>query len=270
VYYDARTKAALSSGHVDQARTAAKAAIRLSKQGLNASPTDLSQQLLLALTYDSMRVVEWQQGDLGEALDWSVRVVAILSSLHEAEPKNVDYNEGYARSLSNRAEVLSDLGDFAAAVEEYDRAIALRPEKSGHYMAFRRAVIAAWRDKRDLSDSELVLAGYTEAANEAERTFRRGELRSPGLYYLAQVYALCARACVGDPKLAQAVRSEKAEHYAAQAVAMLRRDVDTGLFSVPLHRKRFESDRTFDVLRSRPDFQAVVADIDFPADPFTR
>ena len=49
-------------------------------------------------------------------------------------------------------------------------------------------------------------------------------------------------------------------------MASLRRAIDAGFRMVTLLR----TEEDFAPLRSRPDFQALLLDLDFPADPFAR
>jgi hypothetical protein len=51
---------------------------------------------------------------------------------------------------------------------------------------------------------------------------------------------------------------------------MLRQAKSRGILEVPVHRRRFEADRAFERLRSRQDFQSLLADLIFPVLPFDR
>jgi hypothetical protein len=57
-----------------------------------------------------------------------------------------------------------------------------------------------------------------------------------------------------------------AQPYGDRAMAALRRALERGYRNVNLIRK----DPDLNPLRSRPDFQAMLLDLTFPADPFAR
>ena len=258
----------LSIGQPHEARAAAVKGVELHERYARAGPEDRSRVNQLAVAYDLMRSVEWQEGNLEESIRWIDQANEKLRATLHADPKNVASTQLLKMNLSQRAEILSEMHRFPEAVEEYDRAIALCAAKERSYPAFRRAIIAAWREGREPSQSELM--GYSEMAGEAIRRLGTGATQSPGLYRFAQVFALCHRAALYDSKLSPDERGKRAEVYAARALQMLRRVESTGLFKVPFHLRRFESDRTFAPLGSRPDFQALMADVNFPADPFAR
>jgi len=256
----------LDAGRIVQARLAAATNVSLRQRLVKARPGDLPHQNSLAGALGQMGVVEWQAGNLPDALQWAGRAVETARSVAQADPGNESYKRAFALASWYRAETLTSMGRFAEAGGEWDRAISSRYAKLAHILEQRRAVTAAWRDGREPSLNDL--AGYDLAAGEADLLYRQGELRSLGLYHVAQVYVFCHRACLADKKLGPAERSAKAESYAARSVELLRRAESTGLFNFPLHRRHFEADKSFAPLRSRPDFRLLLADIDFPADPF--
>ena len=100
--------------------------------------------------------------------------------------------------------------------------------------------------------------------DEAQASIRRAEKaleRSPDvapstLYNLACAYARCAAADRRE-------RGTGTEH-ADRAMAVLRRSVAAGFSDVPLIRR----DADLDSLRDRLDFQELLMDLSFPADPF--
>jgi hypothetical protein len=82
------------------------------------------------------------------------------------------------------------------------------------------------------------------------------------LYNLACTLALAST--VSDP--AGTLGAERQRRDADRAMATLQRAIKMGFTNVD----GFKNDPDFDSLRSRPDFQALLADLTFPADPFSR
>jgi len=89
-------------------------------------------------------------------------------------------------------------------------------------------------------------------------------------YNEASIFALAATATAKDAARATAERTALAEKYAAHATSALIESRRAGYFRDPGNVALIRSDPDVDVLRSRDDFQNIVFDLTFPADPFAR
>jgi hypothetical protein len=79
------------------------------------------------------------------------------------------------------------------------------------------------------------------------------------LYGLAGVYSLASAATGSDAALTPEDRSRLAEQYAARAVELLRHAQAADYFAHPTRLDKLKSDKDLDPLRSRPDFQKLLA-----------
>ena len=61
-----------------------------------------------------------------------------------------------------------------------------------------------------------------------------------------------------------------AQRYADLAMASLGQCRLAGFLRLPMNVKQLERDRDLNPLRPRPDFQAMMLDLAFPADPLAR
>jgi tetratricopeptide (TPR) repeat protein len=267
-FYLTRSLVEQCIGRIDRARRAAVKSIEVCETIVKAGPRDLERVNFLANAQGRMALVEWQGGNPEAALPWVDRAIEQARSILQVDSTNEGYKKAGALSSSLRAEILISLRRFDEALSEWDRAIGFQYEKVSHLLGQRRAVTAAWRDGR--APKLVDLAGYAHAASEADWLVRSYWADGCSLYTWAQVHASCHRATLEDIKVAPDERRANAESYAARAIDRLRRAESAGLFKVPFHRDRFFSDGTFDLLRSRPDFQALLADVKFPADPFAQ
>jgi serine/threonine-protein kinase len=82
----------------------------------------------------------------------------------------------------------------------------------------------------------------------------------------AQIAATILRSVPRDPSDRQA----SAERHADLAVRALARAVAAGALRGPEAAEDMLSDSHLDPLRSRPDFQLMMMDLQFPDDPFAR
>ncbi len=166
---------------------------------------------------------------------------------------------------------------FTVKIEEHQSRFP--PENRDNALLWRyylyRAVIheLLGRYSEALSDSKL--AGYSESGILARLQAQRGDYgraeatattvpqRDPGLgqefYLAAQVGAYLASVVRKDRSLAAARREELGEKYSRQAVQWLQKSQSLKYRSAPSTRFLLADDRDLEPLRSRDDFQALVA-----------
>jgi eukaryotic-like serine/threonine-protein kinase len=115
-------------------------------------------------------------------------------------------------------------------------------------------------------DEELADRGQVEEAARWGRRALDTARDNPELCYLLAIdYARNAGLTGKIPnKLSAQQLQERRRRFVAGAVAMLRQAVADGFKDVA----RLRGESTFDSIRSDPDFRAILADLEFPADPF--
>jgi serine/threonine protein kinase len=164
---------------------------------------------------------------------------------------------------------LNNIGHVLLLLNRPEEALAAAREGLGHQ---RAAFVMAPNDpgcRRALSNNEVTLAKALRAlvrpAEAAAATLRRPALWPDDpveLYNAACDLALCVP--LADP--GRAGMAAEPRVYADEAMAVLRQAVRAG-FRDATH---MGSDPDLDPLRSRPDFQLLMMDLAFPADPFPR
>src|SRR5262249_38539059 len=90
------------------------------------------------------------------------------------------------------------------------------------------------------------------------------------LWAAGQLHAQLAAAIAGDDRLGPADRARRAEQHATRAVVWLRRAFEAYTAAKALDPGAWRRSRNLHPLRSRADFQALLQDVIFPADPFAR
>jgi serine/threonine-protein kinase len=205
-------------------------------------------------------------GDRAAALRPAERAVAILRDVVRADPGPVDHRRRLGACLSIVGRLHLRSGRPAQAAEPLEQA-------SEYFEALARDDPSQFRD--DLAQCLLYVASQrmgTDRPGEALTNIRRAEglLEHPPpvspwiLYNLACAYSLWSAAASGGA--APAPADAEREACAARGMAALRRAVAAGFDNVT-HMGR---DPDLDPLRSRLDFQALMMDLAFPADPFQR
>jgi hypothetical protein len=163
------------------------------------------------------------------------------------------------------------------------RARVLRPGRVEHEVApCQRSAVVANRNPSDrsaqknfgasliVSGRDHVTSGEPRAAQQAYETAREllESLKLPDtieLAYLIHTYALMSKCPAPGGPPPTPVGQAACQALANRAVERLRRAIAAGFRDVVWVR----TDTDLSALRSRDDFQALIHDMVFPADPFT-
>jgi serine/threonine-protein kinase len=219
----------------------------------------------LATGYNNIGHVLQQTGRSEEALTAQESALALRREVANAYPAVALFQSDLANSFNEIGDSLRLLARMGEARASYERALAVL-----------EGLIKA-NPNVYLNKSRLLQAlrglGATQCADsrtaDAEATWRRataeGEtLQSNNgetLYYLACNYALLG-GVAGMPSSGLSAAEGSAE--LDRAMGTLRRAIAAGYAPSDWMRR----DPDLDALRSRPDFQLLMMDVAFPADPF--
>jgi tetratricopeptide (TPR) repeat protein len=187
-----------------------------------------------------------------EALDWYAKAIAALEPVLAQEKRLVSARRTLRDAHWGRARALDLLRRHAEAVQDWERALELDDGQNRSVLHLGRTI------------SQAHLSGdHRPCLAEAEGLARDTDGRT--LEGLARLCALASVAVAeGKPKTVPA--SEFEEQYAARAVALLRQAAGKG------HRDRLYLMEGADLapLRSRADFQQLLAETDSKSGPRTR
>jgi tetratricopeptide (TPR) repeat protein len=193
--------------------------------------------------------------------------VAILQKLADDNPAVTDLQSELANGLNETGDVLRLLGRTAEAQASYERAVAIlerlieaEPESTQDQFWLVQGL-------KGLGATQLASGRTAEAVATWRRAATIGDrLRSDygeSLYYLA-----CCHALLGGVAGASGsgLSAEEGSAELDRAMDFLHRAVIAGYRDVT----RMRRDPDLDPLRSRPDFQSLMADLALPTDPFAR
>ena len=228
----------------------------------NPAVTDFRSRL--ANSRNNLGIMLSETGNTAEAEAEFHKAVSIYQKLADDNPAIPEYRRGIIYPLINIGEQLTNTGRASLAID---------------YFARSRDILEALvkehpteRENRDLLASSLSGLGRARgragdrraAVADLRRAIALQEglaaLRNDGRYDLARSHArLASLAADHGSGLAPA----EAQAQADRAVDLLRRLVAEG-FRTP----SMSTEPDFDPLRPRPDFQLLLLDLTFPADPF--
>jgi tetratricopeptide (TPR) repeat protein len=232
-------------GEVDQRRRQAREVL---EPLVRAHPDLISARVALCALYYHWGQVKINQGELEEAVEWCGKAVKLAEDLSERKEDATSSRQLLSDALSRRGRALRKLGRVTDSVADLDRAIALED---------RPPVLANLRIQRGLG---LAAAGeHAKAFAEARAVTQGGTVPAGRLYDAACVCARAAEAAAATP--------DQREQYAAEAVALLRRAGEGGLWRLPVETAHIGTDPDLASLRQRDDFRRLLAELKAPTPP---
>jgi tetratricopeptide (TPR) repeat protein/tRNA A-37 threonylcarbamoyl transferase component Bud32 len=225
-------------------------------------PGEDRRRASLAWCWRDLSLALASTGDPDAALRLDERAVAIYEDLIATGRGQAEYRWHLARCLEDIGGIHLRFARPADAADPLERA-------AGFYEALARDRLNRYRG--DLVRARLSLASLRARTGQPEEALagidrieelldRFAAVRPGTLYDLACAYSLWSAAGRGGVGPTTAEREARA----VRAVAALRRAVTAGYIDLD-HMSR---DADLDPLRSRPDFQGMMMDLAFPADPF--
>jgi hypothetical protein len=152
----------------------------------------------------------------------------------------------------SRAEALAQLRRYAEAVPAWDLALANDTGVMRPFNQMKRALTVA-----HLGDH----ARATKEAADLAAAAAGGHIEAGMLAEAACVHAVASAAAARDARLPEAERGRLADRYAARAVELLRRARAAGYFDTPQRLQETRKATDFAPLRSRKDFQDLLAEL---------
>jgi serine/threonine protein kinase/tetratricopeptide (TPR) repeat protein len=186
----------------------------------------------------------WQRP--ADALPWYERALAEVQALPQEPGPNVRVRWLLRNAHWDRAQALDALNRRVEAVADWDRAEELSPPGDRPRIQLRRA-----RGQARAGEAAAALA-------TAQALTKEPATRSALCCEAAGVYALAS---------ASATEVSQREAYANQALALHRRAQAAGYFKNRANIAALKQDPDLDSLRSREDFQKLVAELEAAAKP---
>ncbi len=255
------------AGQTPEALRSHTRALSIFQKLVEANPNVTDFQSGLAGSHNYIGIVRSASGDAGEASRAYEQALAIRQKMAEANPKAPWVQSDLANCHSNIGYLERDQGRPAQSIKSFERALAIYQALAGANPA-----IAEFRSNLALCHINIgQLKRQTGRPAEALRSFREAlalkesvpQPGAAGLYDLACL--LSQMSAIADAADSRAPSDGK-RAMADRAMRALRAAVAAGFRD----RKHIEKDSDLDPVRARADFQLLMLDLSFPADPFAR
>ncbi len=255
------------TGQTAEALTSYRAALTILQRLADASPTVTELQFDLGATQNNIGILLRETGKPADALASLRAALAIHRNLADANPDLTKFQIALANAELETGESMRWAGKRAESRACYERALAIlarlidaQPTFAKHLQIY---LVFGWKG---LGATQQAAGQPADAVGSWRRAVATDEhartsMGEP-LYYLAGCHAglggIAGAAGSGLSASEGAVELDR-------AMALLRRAADAGFHNVD----RMRRDPDLDPLRARPDFQAMMADLAFPAQPFS-
>jgi tetratricopeptide (TPR) repeat protein len=264
-----RGGAASFLNRMDSGENAFQSALATFRQMAHDEPNASRYQYDLAKAHNSLGYFYSRAKRFQAAAEESQRSLHVLDRLVEHNPGVREYEAMQGLVMGNLGDALRDLGRLDQSLEIMKRALVVSDRLA-------RENPGAHHYQRAKASSQIVTASLlnqmgrrSESAKAYEDALASYEAVSPKnsgvIFNIACAHACLASLIGEEPGLTPPRRAVAARHL-EDAMSALRRAVDTGY----RNPKFFTSDPDLAPLRSRPDFQQLVAELVFEGDLFAK
>jgi serine/threonine-protein kinase len=250
-------------GRMGDARRLCEQERAFGEAGIRVHPRDVELRTRVALSEQQLAEIEQFDRDLVRALALARHCAQTLGALARENPQLVRVRSQWGVSLWLQSTIEVDLGQLTdaersarAAIEANDACVRDVPS----YAYYRMAVGMSYGSL----GKTLVMRGQVVEGLAALRKALAilESIDNPNGQYGAVCY-LALAAAVDDPADGSAA-SDRQLRDKDHAMAILRRLLARGFANTAL----LKNDPDLDTIRSRPDFQALLLDLEFPQRPF--
>jgi len=244
-----------NQGRLDEAETVLRENLQSLERLAAGDPSNYNYPSTLALTLDNLADV-WEKSSRKPEAEQALRRSAGLRSGLTKDFPNTPYHlRELGDELARLANLASDRGDLGEARRLQEQVIAhrrsvlaLAPRNAG----FLKSVSAA---HADLIETLIRLGAHQDANGVIAEFVKLSPDSGPRCFGAGTFLARCVPLAAADTRLTDARRTELARTYADRAVKLLSEAKKRGDENIEV----LKSDHHFDVLRSRADFQQLLA-----------
>jgi tetratricopeptide (TPR) repeat protein len=231
-------------------------AMALTEAALRDDPALVMSLPEAAALYSDLATTLGRRGQFSEARALFARALDRLDQARTRSPRDARIRRSLAQTLAARAEFLARLGQPQQSLEDWDRAIALAVDTD----------VIAYRLGRTttLSLSSDYRAALAETAAAERSIDDRDNLRMTS----ALAHSMLSKAIRRDQTLTPNARAQAVATQIATALDQIGHARRSLAYRDARRLHHRLSDHDFDSLRTQPEFQMLLMDLAFPAEPF--
>ncbi len=203
-----------------------------------------------------------------DALNEFREALKLFDRLAQEHPSVAEYSSNQCMCLTNLGDVLQDDGrldeasEFLRRAQEISERLVRQNPNVDHYQSKRAdiqmVVASVLAQKGQKPDAE---EAYVRALAEHDLLVHKDEI---SLFNIAIAHACLSSLINGQPAILTDTRRGEAARHLDEAMTALRQAANAGYRMV----ERYTSSAPLEPLRSRADFQDLIRDLTFPAQPF--
>jgi serine/threonine-protein kinase len=252
----------LSQNGNEEARGLSEQEFAFGKTVVLQFPRDVELRRDLATLQGQLSWIQRVRGRLLEALQVRRGAAETLGALARENPLLVQVRSDLSLQLDNLSVLQTDLGQYGEAKQSARAAIEVNETLIRDVPSSSFFRMKAGRGYGTFGKALLKAGSHAEALAMLRKGVAILETSDApwDLYNLASFLSLASTAANPDEGPSAVDRRRRD---ADRAVAAIRRAIELGLTDSRLWKAEID----FDVLHARPDFQALLMDLDFPADP---
>jgi len=235
-------------GDYEKAEAAHRQSLALKESIQRDYPNVVMHKVELAGSYSNL-AMEIRRRSPEEALEWEARAISILESVLKDNPQYAEARMTLFNGLMGRAYALRRLGRHEDAADDWRRAIEISEDDPHISMRLYRPLVLVF------------LKEHAQATAGIETLLAEGHDHGPNLTLFAEVYSLGSAAVATDERVPADQREKLADQYGRRAVELLRRARAADHFREPSRLADLNEQKNLDAIRSRPDFQALIAEL---------
>jgi serine/threonine-protein kinase len=241
-----------------EAEAAYRAALAVFKQLAAEFPTRPDYRRAAAISHMTLGILLCNTGRLNEAEAPYRAALVLQERLARDFPAVPDYQKDLANTLDGfgvlaitQRRYADGYARLAQALPPIQKALRANPRHPVYRAVFRDIRLA-------LAEARLGMGQHAAATAAAEEMLRIGYDPVNDPYSAACIVVRCIALAQKDAKLADDKRRDRVRGYTERAMALLRQAVAKG-YRDAAHLKR---DKDLDPIRSRPDFQKLLAELE--------
>jgi tetratricopeptide (TPR) repeat protein len=227
----------------------------LNKAVFDAHPNVLAYRLELAGSYVGMATHIRRTGSVEESLTWTAQAIEIVEPVLKQHPRNVQARFYLFNMLMGRGYAFTRLERREDAAKDWRRMIEISEGQADILMRLYRPFALVF------------LGDHARATAEIETLVAEGRTQGRNLFLFAVVHSLASAAVADDARLPPAERQKLADTYGGRAIEMLRKARAAGLFKNPGQLAELKESKDLKTVRSRPDFQKLLVELETEAKP---
>jgi len=202
-----------------------------------------------------------QLKNLDPAIGQQQRALTVYQQLVRDFPSVPDYRARLAQTFVNLGNELDEVGRSKEAIQQYGSALALHERLAADYPNIPEYISGLANTRAMLASMQAIQGNYRLAVEEISRIDDKAAGSGMARYNVACAWSLILASAQRDHDLSASAHQKLSDDYGSRALQWLEKSRAAGYFQDGANLHYLQTDKDLDSLRSRPDFQKFVQDL---------